>query len=564
MNEGCPEATGEVFENEVVIQSEDGSVEQTLLTEQLADALKIKNIRDDISDRILNLTLKIIYLLTGEDYGPLKKYGEQDTIHSRPHAMDGLSRNQSPTLEPPPHSLIHERDNDQKILELTNKIIQLLTGEEWNLPGNCQSGGEDVHLEGTLACSMGGNTRPNMSECLLFSRKDLAVADVETYPIGRTLENSKWLGTTDVPVSKTTTTKHTQTENTPTEIADEPGQSVGGGIYYTKCTQTEYTSTYILVCNTGNGNDGIKVSAGGTVLAKKSMNELGQRAGAIGRPYKCSVCSKSFTSTSDFNKHQVEHSEKETACQDCGKHFSCKSHLMRHQKIHTSEKLFLCSECGKCFILKSALLRHQMTHTGEKPFSCSACGKCFNQRSHYVRHQLSHSGKKPFSCSECGKYFIQNSDLVKHQRAHKASNLSCSICGKHFCSKMFLRKHQRSHGEMSRSMCPQCGKWFSQKSALVVHQRIHTGEKPFACSDCGKGFNRKSLLVRHQRTHTGEKPFSCPDCGKSFTRTTNLIIHQRIHTGEKPFSCAKCQKPFSSNATLIKHQRIHANDQEDL
>ncbi|XP_075071604.1 uncharacterized protein LOC142160642 [Mixophyes fleayi] len=59
--------------------------------------------------------------------GQMKFY---DAICTIAHISTGpLSRTQSPITVPPPHSEIHERNNDQKILELTNKIIQLLTGE---------------------------------------------------------------------------------------------------------------------------------------------------------------------------------------------------------------------------------------------------------------------------------------------------------------------------------------------------------------------------------------------------------------------------------------------------
>ncbi|XP_018424874.1 PREDICTED: uncharacterized protein LOC108797720 [Nanorana parkeri] len=76
--------------------------------------------RDHVAKKILKLTLKIIYLLTGEDYGP---------IHKQCVCNTPQNKSQSLMMEPPPPSPIPERSNDQKILEVTNKIIELLTGE---------------------------------------------------------------------------------------------------------------------------------------------------------------------------------------------------------------------------------------------------------------------------------------------------------------------------------------------------------------------------------------------------------------------------------------------------
>ncbi|XP_077346212.1 uncharacterized protein LOC143989813 [Lithobates pipiens] len=70
-----------------------------------------------MTERILNLTLEIIYLLTREKF-PLVKSGDHMTI-----------------TVPPCDSLKPERHNMEKILEVTKKMMELLTGE---VPIRCQ------------------------------------------------------------------------------------------------------------------------------------------------------------------------------------------------------------------------------------------------------------------------------------------------------------------------------------------------------------------------------------------------------------------------------------------
>ncbi|XP_040286224.1 gastrula zinc finger protein XlCGF66.1-like [Bufo bufo] len=80
--------------------------------------------RNEISRRILDFTLEIISLLSGEDYTIVKT-----TSGRTPIMQESGVWSRTPMTEPP--SLIHE----QKILELTHKIIELLTGE---VPVRCQ------------------------------------------------------------------------------------------------------------------------------------------------------------------------------------------------------------------------------------------------------------------------------------------------------------------------------------------------------------------------------------------------------------------------------------------
>ncbi|XP_077345914.1 uncharacterized protein LOC143989588 isoform X2 [Lithobates pipiens] len=79
--------------------------------------MRMKEDRSHMTEKILNLTLEIIYLLTGERF-PLVKSGDHMTI-----------------TVPPCDSLKPERHNMEKILEVTKKMMELLTGE---VPIRCQ------------------------------------------------------------------------------------------------------------------------------------------------------------------------------------------------------------------------------------------------------------------------------------------------------------------------------------------------------------------------------------------------------------------------------------------
>ncbi|KAM4031924.1 uncharacterized protein ACNLHF_019309 [Anomaloglossus baeobatrachus] len=84
------------------------------------------NDRDKMAERILHLTLEILFRLTGKDYTVVEKTSSEC---SKAPVSEGWGRPLSPITGPPPHPLIHEDINDQKILELTYKMIELLTGE---------------------------------------------------------------------------------------------------------------------------------------------------------------------------------------------------------------------------------------------------------------------------------------------------------------------------------------------------------------------------------------------------------------------------------------------------
>ncbi|KAM4051851.1 uncharacterized protein ACNLHF_026372 isoform 1-T2 [Anomaloglossus baeobatrachus] len=568
---------------------------------------------NEINRRLLTFTLEIISLLSGEEYRIVRKTpGDCVTPIIHLQESGGRSRSPDPITAPPP---IHERSK-KRILELSNKMIELLTGEvpircqdvavflsmeEWEYLEGHKERYEEVVMEEQRSVTSDGSRRRNPPERCprplcpqdcpeekhnileTHQAEDLIDIKVEVIDEGEDTMDL-WADPQDGLMERNPPERCPRPlcpQDCPEEKHNVPETHQGEDLTIIKVEDEEEVEAMTRE-DQPSVSDGKEESPGEVSTENDSTSS---EENVIMPGYKAEDEYMKQHSSGDklhflpgllstevsynFPDNEETFSDQSLSATTIQRlkesqrfwHDERCTKSSDHRRIYPGEKPYSCSQCEKCFLKKSHLVIHERIHTGEKPFSCSLCGKFFTNKSNLLRHHRRHTGEKPYSCSECGKCFLDKADVVKHEIIHKgAKPFSCSLCGKCFTYKSSLLTHERSHTGEKPYSCSECGKCFTHKSDCVRHQRIHTGEKLHSCSECGKCFLSESSLIIHQRSHTGEKPYSCSECGKCFAQKQSLIKHRRFHTGEKPYLCAECGKCFTVQSDLIKHQRIHTGE----
>ncbi|XP_063289724.1 oocyte zinc finger protein XlCOF22-like isoform X1 [Pelobates fuscus] len=557
----------------------------------------MKRDRNKMAERILNLTLEIIYLLTGEDYIVVKKSCERG---SSPLVFKECCRTQSPITVSPPHSLIHERNYDQKILELTNQIIQLLTGEvpircedvtvhlsmeEWEYLEGHKDFYKNVMMEdhqslGTLYGPAGRTTHEQFDN--QFASRNCATENTDDI---RSNQGTKYV----ISCSRQQERKNLMSRAK--ELAsDENGNLPDTDIYITiEHSQTESTSIPMLMksasCEEGNLTDNyIRIT---TAMQAQSMNT----------PDKGEIASYGEINLTGMYI-STEHPQAENTCHikgeagnltdpDCYAHTeidytSTHSLLLEDEgnytdictpKEYKSTQIKVEPISGEGHLTNIyTTTEHTSTLIKEEPASSEEDNFTDTQEEYLVEENECNRSNNIVLVTEendHGKNINNVTDFVDSPQPHSMLRMfNCTACQKCFTSSSEFVKHLNTH-RVKRLPCSYCNKYFDCNSSLVRHMTVHTGEKPFQCSECGKRFTQNACLVRHKNIHTQEKhklmhtqakPFSCSKCGKCFAQRPHLVQHQRIHTGEKPFSCTECGKCFTSKSTLLTHKMVHTGE----
>ncbi|XP_068113181.1 zinc finger protein 154-like [Hyperolius riggenbachi] len=565
----------------------------------MTTALRMDENQSHMTERIFNLTLEIIYLLTGEDFEIVKKgSGALLTPTSCFHGPP-------PTTETPPHSLTPERNKEKKVLQVIKKMMELLTGE---VPIRCEDvtvcfsmeeweyieGHKDLYKD-TMMKNHPSLTSPDVSSnrnsperCTgpLYTQ-DCSLEDPTIPPHHQSEEQTdrnkedEVKVTTDVGgdllyiedddiifISESGTAKlDVRDVRKPSDrplipsTQDTAGENgaVPGNIHQ-RWYSAEITANPSHCKQSRDKSPAIAPNSHPRRLtSERSPNLLFSKASSSAGPHIITHRGGTVTQKAGVFLLQKPPSDHQPySCPECGKCFSQKCSLVQHLKLHEAQRSLLCSECGIYFRSKSELSVHRRLHTGGEIFFCSECGKSFIFKSYLIRHQRVHTGEKPFPCYECGRSFALKSNLNEHMKVHSGRKpFACLECDKSFTKKAYLLIHQRSHTGERPYSCSECGKRFAQKGTLLTHQRSHTGEDPFPSAESLQYFQWKEKLLSSQKSHTAGHPFARSEGGKSYSHKANDLMPQRSHTSERPFSCSECGKCYTQKQHLYRHQKTH-------
>ncbi|KAM4794611.1 uncharacterized protein WCC33_019335 [Rhinophrynus dorsalis] len=574
-----------------------------------------------ITEKILNITLEIIFLLTGEDYIIVKKQGDHETSGSGYLVSEGLSRTQNPTIEPSSNSSTDIKTRDQKIMKLTNKILHLLTGEvsvrcqdiavslsmeEWEFVEECRRlykknvRGSQQTISSTVKTAVSRTPErdhilPDLPDCVKednrVTRDNQIVQGDTILPQMHEEDISTEINSDESCDRKTPDKCHNPPDSEDDDMEEEDwmtqdNQNDSGKRIFPQQCKEEEIPIEISTDRTSNGETPEKCSdpsdsEDGDVeeedwMTQDNQNDPGdgiflQQCKEEEIPVKISTDERRDGKTPDKchnppDSEDDDMEEEDWMTQDNQNNLDDAIFPRQCKEEEIPIEISTASECAfnNIHVIQIDHIDEEedLVSDGSSSESNYATDITKHEEINLTDSQSEHTGVEyplPLTKKNLKRTKVQRikEDLPDTEHKYRES-------ARNITNELDSVSPQSTHSNKVFN-CSE-GQTCSTNNSDSTHpkppafQKDHKENKPHQCSECGKSFPSNSKLVRHQTLHTGEKPFQCPECGKCFSRSSTLAMHQRIHSEENPFQCSECGKSLSSKASLIVHQRLHTGE----
>lgn len=165
----------------------------------------------------------------------------------------------------------------------------------------------------------------------------------------------------------------------------------------------------------------------------------------------CGVCEKAvFTDFSSYKDHLRKHAKLTIyRCTICNKSFSDSSNFSKHKKIH-GVSYFQCDMCSRRFHSKKMIAQHMDYHNQHKPITCKYCGKIYHFQSNLNKHiKAAHSKiSYKFRCRYCERLLQSVKEKWDHEwHVHNVRKVfaDCEICDAKFRKYSELKQHCKKY-----------------------------------------------------------------------------------------------------------------------
>ena len=152
---------------------------------------------------------------------------------------------------------------------------------------------------------------------------------------------------------------------------------------------------------------------------------------------------------------------------------------------------------------------------------CDDCGRYFSRKTSLTRHELIHSGIK-FGCNACSFTNARKEKLSKHIKESHADLDFDEL----YENKAIICDDEDASGIVKQEISNDETLNHSYETQNELSENTETTSNHYECNDCGKSFLKKSMLARHKLNHSGIK-FACKACSSSFSRKDKLYRHIR-------------------------------------